>query len=252
MRRIPAILAGLLMAAALSPAWASDEGGQGKSDENKDRGGAFETQVQVDVRLITVKTTDLRQLKFDWVVVSDGQSTVAADAGKGVSQENQDRIDLSFIPFLSSVTRDRYTSDDVSARTRIGSAWNLGNVLFVALNGGRLDILSQPRIAVLNSKFVFVMKTPALPIDWQAQQELESIGELPPFRDLATPNASTPEARRILIAGMDTPDKVAAAGRVPVLGDIPALGRLFLGGAHQRNDNEVVIFIRPSIIVPDE
>ena len=55
-----------------------------------------------------------------------------------------------------------------------------------------------------------------------------------------------------LIGGLDTQQKVEAASRVPALGDIPTLGRLFLGGAYQRDKNELVILIRPSIIVSDE
>ncbi len=241
-----------LAAAVLSPAWAGDEGGQGKGDGNKDRDGRSENQETVNVKFITVVTTDSRQFKIDWVVVADGRSTVFADASKGVSQENQDRIDLSFIPFLGGVTKYRYTAADVSAQTRIGSAWILENILLVALGAEWMNALSPPRIVVLNGIWAFNMRTPAMPDHRPSQSELAAFGVSLPLRDFATPNASTPDARAILVAGLDSQEKIVVARRVPALGDIPTLGRYFIGSVHQRDNMELVIVVKPTIIAPDE
>ncbi len=245
-------MAALLIAAVLSPAWASNEVRQGNNEDKKNGGGGPEFQVQIDVKFITVETADSRRFRIDWVAVGDGRSMVYADASKGVSQESQDRIDLSFIPFLGGVARYRYTADDVSAETRIGSAWILNSILLVALDGERMDILSLPRIVVLNGNSAFVMETPALPNDRPSQSELAAIGATKPFSNFTTPNISQPETRTVLIGGLDTPEKIQTAKRVPWLADIPTLGRLFLGSAHQRDTNELVILVHPSIIVTDD
>jgi len=206
----------------------------------------------IETKFITVKTTDSRRFEIDWIGLGDGQTTLFADASEGVTQEDQDRLDLSFIPFVSQVTGKRYTGDDISPQTRVGSAWILERVLFVALDGDRANLLSPPKIVVLNNKWAFVMAAPALSIDWPAESGLATINEYPQFRDFAMPNVSLPEARTVLIGGLDTQEKVDAASRVPGLGDVPLLGRLFVGSAHQRDEEELLIFIRPSIIVQDE
>lgn len=248
-RRSPVILAVLLTVVLAANAWAGGEGAQGKDSGNKSGGSSrLERQVQIETKFITVKTSDSRQFGIDWVGLGDGQTTVFADASEGVSQEDQDRLDLSFIPFVSQVTGTRYTADDVSPQTRVGSAWILDRVLFVALDGDRTTILPPPKIVVLNDKWAFVMVAPALPIDWPAESELAGINEFPTFRDFAMPNVSLPEARTVLIGGLDTQEKVDAASRVPGLGDVPLLGRLFVGSAHQRDEEELIVFIRPSIV----
>ncbi len=253
MRRILAFISVPFVAVLATNAWATGGGAQGKNDGNKSGGSSrLERQVQIETRFITIKATDSRQFEIDWIGLSDGRTTLFADASKGVSQEDQDRLNLSFIPFLSQVTGKRYTGDDVSSRTRVGSAWILDRILFVALDGGLASLLSPPKIIVLNDKWAFVTAAPALPIDWPDLPEFAAIAENPPFRDFATPNVSLQEAQTVLIGGLDTQEKTAAASRVPGLGDIPALGRLFLGSAHQSDKEGLIIFIKPSIIVPDE
>ena len=214
-------------------------------------GGRSGNQVDITAKFISVTTADARRLGIDWVVLADGETTLFADAGKGVSQEDQNRLDLSFIPILGQATGTRYTADDVAPETRVGSAWFLERILFVALDPARSDILSRPEIVVLNDKSAFVMNAPAVPIEWEGKPEFAAIANLSPFRDFAAANVKVPESGTILIGGLDAPGSTEAASRVPVLGTIPALGRLFAGSAHQGGRSQLVILIKPSIIAPE-
>ena len=253
MRQLTAIVTVLLIVALAANAWATGGGREGNDAGNKSGGsGRLERQVQIDTKFITIKATDSRRFGIDWIAIGDGQTMAFTDVSDGFKVEDQDRVDLSFIPFINQVVTQRYTGDDVSPRNRIGSAWALNNILFVALNGGEVNIFSALDVIVLNQKLAFVMKAPPLPIDWPSNSELSGIGELPPFRDFAMPNAASAEVRNVLVDGLDTPAKVEAASRLPMLGDIPTLGGLFVGSAHRGEDNKLIVHIRPSIITPSE
>ncbi|MHA1599687.1 MAG: hypothetical protein ACTSW2_02585, partial [Alphaproteobacteria bacterium] len=158
MRKLPAIIAVLLTVAMAANAWATGGGRDGNNAGNKSGGSdRLDHQVRIETRFITVKATKSRQFEIDWIALGDGRTTVFADASKGVGIEDQDRVDLSFIPFLSQVVADRYTGDDVSSQTRVGSAYILNRILFVALDGSRTNLLSAPEVVVLNQKSAFVL-----------------------------------------------------------------------------------------------
>jgi len=236
-----------LGAVVIDGAVLADKSSKGNESQG---GGQSGNQVNISVRLITVTTANSRRLGIDWVALSDGQSTLFADAGKGVSQEDQDRLDLSFVPLFGQATGRRYTAADVAPVTRVGSAWFLDRVLFVALDPARMSLQNPPEIVVLNGKFAFVMNASATRLDWVSRPEIDSITGLRPFRDFAS-NVSVPESRAILIGGLDSPGCVEAAYRVPMLSEIPGLKHMFAGSAHRRENNQLVILIKPSIIAPD-
>ena len=247
--RFLAILTIGVAIAATSGGALADKSSQGK--DSRGGGSSDGKQIFLSVRTITVETADSRRLGIDWVALADGQNTLFADAGKGVNREDQDRLDLSVIPLFGQIVAPRFTADDVAPATRVGSAWVVDRTLLVAVDPARTRIQSQPEIVVLNNNFAFVMSTPAIPIDWKAMPEFAAIANLPPFRDFAAADVKVPESRAVLIGGLDTPESAEAASRVPMLGDIPALGRLFVGSAHQREKNRLVILIKPSIIATE-
>jgi len=255
MRQISVLVAAFLTVALAAGAWAEEGGAQGKN-ESKSRGGStLDRQVVIETKFITVKATRARQFKFEWVVLGDGQSAVAADARSNVHRDDQDRVDLSFIPFVSQVVGTRYTAEDISPQTRVGSVWGIDNVLFVALDRKLINILSPPTIVVLNNKWAFTLESPALPVDGENGADLAALDGIPPIRDFVKTQVILPDAQTVLIGGLDTQQKVDAASRVPILSDIPGLGDLFLGSAHQRRENEktqLLLFIKPIIVRTDD
>ena len=96
MRKIPTIIAVLLTIAMAASPQATGEEGQSNNAGNKSGGSdRLDHQVQIETRFITIKATESRRFEIDWVALGDGQTTVFADASKGVGQEDQDRVDLT-------------------------------------------------------------------------------------------------------------------------------------------------------------
>lgn len=252
MRQLTAIIAVLLTVVMAASAWATVGGGKNNAGNKSGGSGRLERQVYIETEVIEITATDSRRFGIDWIGIGDGESMAFADVSDGFKVEDQDRVNLSFIPFINQVVKQRYTSDDVAAHNRVGSAWALNNILLIALHGGETNILSAPRLVVVNQKLAFVMKAPPLPIDWPEESELSGIGSFPVFRDFMTSNATSPEVRNALANGLDSQRKVEMAGRIPFLGDIPALGALFVGSAHRGEDNKLIVLVRPSIIVNTE
>ncbi len=223
-----------------------------QSERNQDLGGGRGKQVIISLDYIPISTTHLRNLGIDWVVLADGQSTLVADASKGVTQEDQDKIDLSFIPVLGDVAGGRYKAEDMGPETRVGSAWIVSRILLLALDARRKPLSGQPEIVVLNQKSAFVMAAAPIPMDVRSDAAFAPILELAPLRDLVTTEVIVPEQRSILIGGLDQPGAAETASRVPGLSEIPALGRMFAGSVHQKDKSKLIILIRPSIIVSDD
>jgi general secretion pathway protein D len=56
----------------------------------------------------------------------------------------------------------------------------------------------------------------------------------------------------IVLGGLIREDKTVSENRVPFFGDIPFFGLLFKGKTHNKNRNELIVFIRPTVLRTDE
>jgi general secretion pathway protein D len=61
-----------------------------------------------------------------------------------------------------------------------------------------------------------------------------------------------PRDTTIVLGGLTQTSAPETESKVPVLGDIPVLRSNLLGGAYEIEDAELVILIRPTIIMGDE
>ena len=250
MRTLVAIGIGLWLAAGLAGAAAEQNHDNQKERQGRDLG--FEKQILINPRFIPIVRTDSSHLGIDWVALADGKATSLAEASQGLQQDDQDRLDLSFIPFLGTATQSRYTAADVALETRVGAAWFMDRGLFVALDPARAAVADGMQIVVLNDTWSFTLHAPAMIIEIDKTPAFDPIRDLPVFRDFAATKVILPDARSILIGGLDTAGAEERASKIPGLGDIPGLARMFAGSAHQTDKNKLVILIRPSIIAPGD
>ena len=101
------------------------------------------------------------------------------------------------------------------------------------VNGkGRFEVSQQPRIVDV------------------APSDLGELGTLPTLKTVMAGTAS--RETTIVLGGLTSTTVPETDGKVPVLSDVPMLQRLFLGTVHRREDNNLIMFIRPSIIAGDE
>ena len=250
MRKLLAIGTALWLAVGVVGAAAGQDGGDKKERQGRDLGA--DKQILINPRFIPIVRTDLTRLEIDWVTLANGRKTIIADASQGLQQDDQDRLDLSFIPFLGAATKPRYTAEDVAPATRVGSAWFVDRGLYVALDPARAAIVDRMQIVVLNDTWSYTLQIPAKIIEFGETPAFDPIRDLPVFRDFAETKVILPDAQSILIGGLDTTGAEERASKIPGLSDIPTLGRMFAGSAHQTDRENLIILIRPSIIASDD
>lgn len=250
MRKLLAIGTALWLAVGVAGAAADQNEGNQKERQGRDLGAG--KQILINPRFIPIVRTDLTHLEIDWIALANGRKTIIADASQGLRQDDQDRLDLSFIPFLGAATQSRYTAADVAPATRVGSAWFVDRSLFVALDPARAAIVDRMQIVVLNDTWSYTLQIPAKVIEFDKTPAFDPIRDLPVFRDFAETKVILPEAQSLLIGGLDTAGAEERARKIPGLSDIPTLNRLFVGSAHQTDRKNLIILIRPSIIVSDD
>lgn len=75
-----------------------------------------------------------------------------------------------------------------------------------------------------------------------------------PVKDITTANTSVSvkNGQTIVLGGMITKDLTVVERKVPVLGDIPLLGRAFRFDLEQASRRELLIFLTPQIILDDD
>jgi hypothetical protein len=250
MRKLVAIGTALWLAIGVAGSAAGTEPGNQKERQGRDLGAG--KQILINPRFIPIVRSDLTRLEIDWVVLTDGATTRLADASQGLQQEDQDRLDLSFIPFLGDATNPRYTAEDVAPATRVGSAWFVDRSLYVALDPAQEAIIERMKLVVLNDTWSFTLQIPAQIIEIGKTPAFDPIRDLPVFRDFAETKVILPDAQSILIGGLDANQAEERASKIPRLNDIPGLARMFAGSAHKTKPDTLLILIRPSIIVSED
>lgn len=187
----------------------------------------------------------------------------------GVDQRNQNRVNLSGIPLLGSLVQRAYGAGDFTATNRFGAVYAEGAALFVYLYP---ELLLNPQVRQL--LFFNLLSSYALRDTYQTGNWQMLAAMMPTFCAIETvrritearlnrPTPSAPAAAsgastalapneidHMVMAGLvsePTPDK----GGVPLLGDVPLLGSLFGGHVHKATDEQLLILIRPSIVMGD-
>lgn len=190
-------------------------------------------------------------------------------AAIGVDQRNENRVNLGGIPLLGGLLQRSYGRGDFIPDNRFGALYAEAATLFIYLNP---QLLRDPQVRQLlffNLASSFMLRDSYQPATWQMMAALmptfcaiETVRRVTEARlNRPAPTAPAPAATpstafapgemdHLMLAGLvsETPsDK----GGVPVLGDLPLLNKLFAGAVHKTADDQLLMLVRPSIVVGD-
>jgi type II secretory pathway component GspD/PulD (secretin) len=113
-------------------------------------------------------------------------------------------------------------------------------------------VLKLEVIPLVNSENEITMQIVLVNDDVIASQPIEGIGDVPIIatREILT-TATVPNNQTIVLGGLIIDRKSQKKSGIPILSDIPYLGRLF-GSTTDGNDRgELMVFIQPSIVNSD-
>ena len=247
---VAAIPAMLLAFLAAPPAQATQP--DRSQDQSEERDGPSRNEAG-RLSYIRVVTEDgefrIQQIILIEVRLVHVVDTSGTPDGFGVDFENLDKIDVSDVPLLGSVLGRSVSADDFTEENRVGSVYAAGDGTLAAVlqdfavtletsvsvvNGkGRFELLMEPKI---------VETTPT---------DLGEFGALPSVRAALT-EVALPYEATVVLGGLTKEKVPEEANKVPWLGDIPVLQTLFRGTAHRGENNELMLFIKPSILTDSD
>lgn len=173
---------------------------------------------------------------------------MVAEASFGVDFDNLDRVDVSDVPLFGSLFDRPLQAGDLTDANRVGAVYDAGDGTLAAVMDDDIDI-SDITISVVNGKgrFNFVMRPRVV------ETVPSALGAFGTLRSVQTTMAGAASHDTTLLLGGLTDRKVPAGEhKMPLLGDIPMLQSLFRGTVHQRDERELLILVKPSIIVREE
>ena len=247
---------------------------------------AFDTpdgQVLIEAKIVKVDLTNEMSLGIDWTqifsndlttrgnfrVLSDivGASTPATGAAMKLFTGPDDKIQI-ILEALNKVTKTEtlsnpriMVSNNQEARILVGSKEAIVTVTTTVPSTG--STVSSPEIQFVDvGTKLFV--TPNIKRDGHIQMkvrpEVSSSKTSTPITNVSVPIVTTTEAETnvlvksgvTLIIGGLIEDKIDhTTSQIPVLGNLPLLGRLFKSEKQTKTKSEIVVFLTPRIILPD-
>ncbi len=244
-RRFAAATAALLLLLAPFGAAGRDGGNdRNEGDEGRDTKSRHEIQSLQHIPLTVGRglREDIRRI----VTIQVRYITITRTRF-GIEAKNLDRVDVSDVPLLGSLFEHPLRAEDLNDDNRVGAVYSTGNGGLAAFISDDVA-LGDTAPNVVNGKYRYV---PAgAPQDAEAAQiDLGDLGKLPSVRQAVTGQA--PDGTTIVLRGLTSVSVPEVDGKVPALSDIPGLQELFRGTVHNYDD-ELIFFIRPSIIAGDE
>ena len=167
----------------------------------------------------------------------------------GVEFENLDRLDVSGIPLVGGLFDERLSAADFTEKNRVGTAYSNGIGGLVMILGDGATSADDVSISVVNGKGRFHLRHGAVRIDIAAVG-LGELGKLQSVRQLLSGEAD--RETEMVLGGLTQTSVPDAGTGLPVLGDVPLLQSLFRGTVHQRDETELLVLIKPSIILQEE
>jgi Flp pilus assembly secretin CpaC len=111
------------------------------------------------------------------------------------------------------------------------------NMIPILQENGTINIEVSPEERILSAANALVFSGSSTPIDGFTTRKTQTIVELRPGQEL-------------FLSGLITTNSGREVNRTPILGEIPVLGALYRSKAFSKNESELVISIRPEIILP--
>ncbi len=111
------------------------------------------------------------------------------------------------------------------------------NFIPVLMENGSLNIEISPEERILSNTFALQFIGSATPISGFTTRKTQTMVEMKPGQEL-------------FISGLITNSSGRELSKYPILGEIPVIGALYRSKAFNKNESELVIAIRPEIILP--
>ena len=261
----------LVLGLLCGPAAANDSDGGGGNDGGGGGRDSVETFIReyIDLRLPTrgekvveVFVTKLGQRRQEAGTDAGqpslpGAKQVMIDA-RIIEVTDVNKLDLSGVPLFGSFVGPEFNGDDMTEENKVGNVYSTGNGgLYVVLqptalgNPGQLNL---SRLIVFNDDYsqeVKPLKVNLDPSQAETEQSLGSLAGLPSVRSVTT-DVAVPDGGTVLLGGLTQEEHRNDESQVPYLSDIPLLGSLFRGTAHQEGRSTLLILIKPSVLVRDD
>jgi Flp pilus assembly secretin CpaC len=111
------------------------------------------------------------------------------------------------------------------------------NIIPTLQENGTINLEISPEERVLSTANALIFAGSATPIDSFTTRKLQTIVELRPGQE-------------IYLGGLISSNNGREVDKTPVLGEVPVLGALYRSKAFSKNESELVISVRPEIILP--
>jgi Flp pilus assembly secretin CpaC len=111
------------------------------------------------------------------------------------------------------------------------------NIIPTLMENGSINLEISPEERVLSSANALIFTGSTTPIDSFTTRKMQTIVELRPGQEL-------------YIGGLISSNNGREVDKTPVLGEIPVLGALYRSKAFSKNESELVISVRPEVILP--
>ncbi|NYT61216.1 pilus assembly protein N-terminal domain-containing protein [Alcaligenaceae bacterium] len=240
----------------------------------------WDRMVLLDVQVVEVPRMQLQELGVRWDPVTGGGLNLGA-SWDGGSRRWADRPGETVAPmaFPATVAAGYFginalLSARINAMAQTGMAAVLAQPQLLARSGATAEFLAGGEVpystvdANGNANTVFKPYGVSLRITPQIERngavrsrievEVSSVDasfSVPNGPSLKTRRASTEfnvrSGQTLVLAGFLSRDDSRNVDKVPGLGDIPVLGRLFKSTRFQRNETELAIFVTPVVVAPD-
>jgi type IV pilus assembly protein PilQ len=231
-------------------------------------------QIKINAKLLEVSSEYLEEIGVNWSMITAGEDS------RGRSYNNEADVGLGGLPPGGRVA-DPFAVYKFSTQQR---DWSLDAAIAAITSSGKGQILAQPEITTVENKEARIQMGQKVPIKQFSSSgdviiTFEEVGtilrvtphitaegrillDLAPERSsyafdpngviINTNNANThvvvESGQTAVIGGLTTQDEVISRTGVPVLKDIPLLGRLFSYEKKDVKSRDLVIFVTPEIV----
>lgn len=222
---------------------------KGNQNRDQEQGRDGQSRHEEDGRAYIPITFSGGGMRITQMVFIQTRFIHVARTSPGVDFESLDKVDVGDVPLLGSLFNRSLGPEDFTAENRVGAVFQAGSNTLAAIISDEIE-LDDAKVQVVNGTGTYkIMMTPEIidvtPTGLGEFGVLDSIQQF--FAGKATQNMT-------MVLGGLTRDTVPDVedDKVPYLSDIPGLQGLFRGSAHKGSKDQLLLMIRPSIIMGDE
>jgi len=232
-------------------------------------------QIRIEAKLLEVSTDYLEEIGIDWLINGTGTG------GSNNDREYNNTVDITG---ASGRVSDAFAKYNFQTLQR---GWDVDATIQAIVSDGKGKVIAHPEITTVDNKEAKIQMGQRIPIkEFDASgnviitftevgtilrvtphitSEDRILMYLRPERStyefdangiiISTNNAEThvvvENKQTAVIGGLTTQDEILIESGVPILKDIPLLGRLFKYKKKQIESRDLVIFVTPTVVTTD-